>query len=229
MGDRSGWGCLPSGPPWAPLRVSTPEEPPPQSDEQPDHHGRRENGPAAQGRPQGLHRAHLNAVKVQKAPHRPGLSVGPEAGNGVAPEPNLHGKARDVEGLVDATGRPCPLSGSKRPRGEKTAPGSEARQVHDDPVSGPPNVDAFAVNGQLEIGENFEGKGHVRRVDLSAPARNEPDQLPAKRWAGGEEGKDTVRGGDAADQCARSGRALVGPRPRSHSAGCPWGCRGFNA
>ena len=180
VGDRSGWGRRPSGPPWAPLRVATPEEPPPQSDEQPDHHGRRENGPAAQGRPQGLRRTHLNAVEVQKAPHGPRLGVGPEAGNGVAPEANLHGEARNVEGLVDATGRPCPLSASKGPRGEKAAPGSEARQVHDNPVSRPPNVDVFAVNGQLEVGENFEGKGHVGRGGLLAPARNEPDQRPAE-------------------------------------------------
>lgn len=151
------------GAPGPALRVSTPEQPPSQPNEQANHDGRRKNGPTAQNCPQGLRGAHLNAVEVQQAPDRTGLRLSPKAGNRIASKSHLDGEPRNVEGFVDATGCLCPLGRRKRPRGEKTTPGPKAREVHDDSVSRPPNVDVLSVNGQLEISENFEGKGHVDR------------------------------------------------------------------
>lgn len=151
------------GAPGPSLRVPAPEQPPSQPSDQANHDGRRKNGPAAQNCPQGLRGAHLNAVEVQQAPDRTGLRLSPKAGHRVASKPHLHGEPRNVEGFVDATGRPRSLGRRKRPRGEKTAPGPKAREVHDNSVSRPPNVDVLSVNGQLEISENFEGKGHVGR------------------------------------------------------------------
>lgn len=151
------------GTPGPSLRVPAPEQPPSQPSDQANHDGRRKNGPAAQNCPQGLRGAHLNAVEVQQAPDRTGLRLSPKTGHRVASKPHLHGEPRNVEGFVDATGRPRSLGRRKRPRGEKTAPGPKAREVHDDSVSRPPNVDVLSVNGQLEISENFEGKGHVGR------------------------------------------------------------------
>jgi hypothetical protein len=64
-----------------------------------------------------------------------------------------------VKGFVNATGCPCTIfrKGSGR---EKTAPGLQARQIHDNVIAGPPNVDVFSVDGKLQVGKDFEGEGH---------------------------------------------------------------------
>jgi hypothetical protein len=64
---------------------------------------------------------------------------------------------------MDATGGPGTI-GRKRAGGKKAAPRPQAWQVDDDVIAGPPNVDVFSVNGEAQIGEDFEGQGHSVRI-----------------------------------------------------------------
>lgn len=66
--------------------------------------------------------------------------------------------------------------GGKGTRCKETTPRPQAREVYDNPISRSPNVDVFSVNGQLEVGENFEGKGHVERGRIRE--RDESSEVP---------------------------------------------------
>jgi hypothetical protein len=57
---------------------------------------------------------------------------------------------------MNATGGPCTIS-RERTGGEQAAPGPEARQIDDDVIAGPTNVNVFSVDGEAQIGKDFEG------------------------------------------------------------------------
>ena len=60
---------------------------------------------------------------------------------------------------MNATGGPCTI-GREGAGAKKTAPGPEARQIDDDVIASPTNVNVFSVDGEAEVGEDFEGQGH---------------------------------------------------------------------
>ena len=153
---------VPSQPPHDSLRPSVPQEPPAEQEEQPEHDGGRDEGTPAECGSHRLRGTHLNAIEVQEPSKGSGARPGPNPGNRISLQTHLCGEARDSEGFVSAAGRLGAVGGEGARRKETTSR-PQAGEIYDNPIPCSPNVNVFSVNGQLEIGENFEGKGHVER------------------------------------------------------------------
>jgi len=142
------------------LRRTVSEQPPSERGEQADHHDRRDDRAAAQSRPQRLGRAYLDALKIKKPPDSPGACTGPEARDGVALQSNFCREARNAKRLVETARGPRPIRRERTGTKEPT-PGPQARKIDDEMVSRPPNINVLPVDGELEVGKDFEGQGHV--------------------------------------------------------------------
>lgn len=181
-----------------PLRRSVSEHPPSDEDEEPENHAGRNQWTPAQGGPDGRGGADFDAIEAQEPSDGAGARLRAESSNGISPEAHLHGQPRNPKDLVDPAGRPRPVAGEGA-GGEKTSPGPQAWQIHDNVVPRPPDLNIFSIDGETKVGEDFERKAHS-----------------AKRSGG------TVRGGSsrASGPHDRTMRVCLGPEISSMSGRC---------
>lgn len=109
-----------------PLRRSVPKQPPSDENQKPeDHSGGHQGAPPHSG-PDGGGGADFDAIEAQGAAERAGTRPGPESRNRISSQTDFYGDVRKVENFVDSTSRLGSI-GCKRPRGQKTAAGPQAR------------------------------------------------------------------------------------------------------
>lgn len=120
------------------------------------YHCSGEQGAAASFRLQRLCRADLHVAESKKPREPAGLCVGTDPGNCVAVQADVHRDAGDTEGFVDAPKASFPVARGERSVREQPATGAQSGQVDDDAVAVAADLDVLPVNGEVQVGENFE-------------------------------------------------------------------------